>query len=74
MKAIISSCESGEDKAIETYEDVLKNDMDQLNADHQTLVQGQYALLKDDHDLVHSLRDALTGRITDTSKRSRVSC
>lgn len=59
-KAIISSCEFGEDKAIETYKNVLMDDILYLSSRQLTLIRSQYALLKADHDLIRSLRDSLT--------------
>lgn len=58
-KAILNSCEYGEDKALETYNDALENDLDHLSAEHQTMINGQRSLLKADHDHVKALRDAL---------------
>jgi uncharacterized protein (TIGR02284 family) len=57
--AIISSCEFGEDKAIETYKNVLMDDILYLSTRQLTLIRAQYALLKTDHDTVRSLRDTL---------------
>jgi uncharacterized protein (TIGR02284 family) len=56
-KAILSSCETGEDVAVRNYEDALKNypESDILN---QLLVR-QYSLIKADHDKVKSLRDSV---------------
>jgi len=58
-KAILSSCEFGEDHAVETYESVLKNDMGYLSAEQQMLVNAQYIKIKSDHDTVRSLRDTM---------------
>ena len=58
-KAILNSCEYGEDKALETYNDVLENDLEHLSADHSTLINEQKLQLKADHDHVKALRDAL---------------
>jgi uncharacterized protein (TIGR02284 family) len=57
-KAILSSCEFGEDTALKAYEDVLKNDREHLNAAQFGLVNTQMSLLKEDHDRVKSMRDA----------------
>lgn len=56
-KTIISSCEFGEDKAIETYKNVLMDDILYLSTRQLTMIRSQYALLKADHDIVRSLRD-----------------
>jgi len=58
-KAILNSCEFGEDQALETYEDVLKDDLEHLSMGQQSLVHKQHGLLKTDHDKVKRLRDAL---------------
>jgi uncharacterized protein (TIGR02284 family) len=58
-KAILNSCEYGEDVAKHTYENVLKNDTEHLSFELQTLIQSQHTLLVADHDKVKALRDAL---------------
>lgn len=58
-KAILNSCEYGEDEAQDTYDNVLENDLEHLSADQQTMVYAQKSLLKADHDHVRTLRDAL---------------
>ena len=55
-KAILSSCEYGEDVAVNTYEKALK-DKD-LHDNQVSLVTSQYNKLKADHDKVRNLRDA----------------
>lgn len=56
-KAILGSCEFGEDNAIGTYQSVLKDDMEHLNTQQQTMVKNQYNIIKADHDKVRSMRD-----------------
>ena len=58
-KTILNSCETGEDKAKDTYEKVLENDMENLNLEQQTMIKAQHTLLRADHDKVKSMRDAL---------------
>lgn len=58
-KAILNSCEYGEDKALETYDNALKNDLEHLSAEQQIMINDQKSLLKADHDHVRALRDAL---------------
>lgn len=58
-KAILNSCEYGEDMAKDTYEKALKNHADNLNAEQQTMIKAQHALLLVDHNKVKSMRDAL---------------
>jgi uncharacterized protein (TIGR02284 family) len=58
-KAILDSCEYGEDAAKGTYEDVLQDDLQQLSPEQQTMVRTQYSIIKADHDRVKSMRDAV---------------
>lgn len=58
-KAILDSCEFGEDKAQETYNSTLENELNHLSPEQKTMVYKQRSLLKADHDHVKSLRDAL---------------
>ena len=58
-KAILNSCEYGEDVAKSTYESALKNDSEYLSSELQKLIQAQHTLLVADHDKVKALRDAL---------------
>jgi len=57
-KAILNSCEYGEDVAKATYEKSLKNDAEDLSAKLQNLIKAQHALLVIDHDKIKSMRDA----------------
>ena len=56
-KAILNSCEFGEDAAVEAYEKVLEDHREDLNYDQTLLVRKQYKLIKNDHDEIRSLRD-----------------
>lgn len=58
-KAILDSCEYGEDVAVKTYKKVLEDDAEDLTSDQLTIVEEQYELIKADHDTVKSLRDSL---------------
>jgi uncharacterized protein (TIGR02284 family) len=58
-KAILNSCEFGEDEALETYEDVQENDAERLSAEQKSMISSQYDLLKTDHNTVKTMRDAL---------------
>lgn len=58
-KAILNSCEYGEDVAVATYDKVLKDDCDELTTQQRNMVKDQYRLIKADHDRVRNLRDAL---------------
>jgi uncharacterized protein (TIGR02284 family) len=56
-KAIVSSCEYGEDAALERYEEVLKDD--HLSLAVRNMVVAQKELLQQDHDSIKALRDSL---------------
>ncbi len=58
-KAILNSCEFGEDKALDTYDKILENDLEHLSAKQQTMINAQKSLLKADRGQVKALRDAL---------------
>lgn len=56
-KAILSSCEFGEDAAQDTYQDVLK-DGNELPGEVVELIRSQKSQLREDHDRVKALRDS----------------
>jgi uncharacterized protein (TIGR02284 family) len=58
-KAILDSCEYGEDAALEVYKKVLIQDHQDTNSKEQDMLNKHYALLKSDHDKVKQLRDAI---------------
>ncbi len=58
-EAILNSCEFGEDQALQTYENVLKNEREHLSSSHISMINSQMSLLQADHDRVKTLRDAL---------------
>ena len=58
-KAIINSCEYGEDVALETYENALSDDAENLTAELKGIIKTQHSLLKADHDKVKSMKDGL---------------
>ena len=55
-KAIIASCEYGEDVAKETYEDVLKN-TEEMPSEVRSVVERQYSEITDAQNQVRTLRD-----------------
>ena len=57
-QTILNSCEFGEDKALETYEDVLESNNEELNSSQLELVRKQKSRLQAEHDKVKALRDA----------------
>ncbi|MES2478022.1 MAG: PA2169 family four-helix-bundle protein [Bacteroidota bacterium] len=58
-KAILNSCEFGEDIAKGTYEKVLEQQSEYLSNEQKDLIKTQYAHLKSDHNKVKSMRDGL---------------
>lgn len=58
-KAILNSCEYGEDVAKDTYKKALKNDAENLSAEQQTMIKAHHTLLIADHNKVKAMRDAL---------------
>ena len=54
-KAVLNSCEFGEDVAVKTYESELEGD--KLGT-LRSLVEGQYTKIKAGHDKIKQLRDA----------------
>ena len=56
-KAILNSCEYGEDWAKDTYKKALENDSENLSAEQQTMIKAQHVLLVADHDKVKMMRD-----------------
>ena len=56
-KAILNSCEFGEDAAKDIYEKALENDLENLNAYQQTMIKKQLTLLVADCDKVKVMRD-----------------
>jgi len=67
-KAILSSCEYGEDMAKSTYKKALENDLVNLNTEQQTMIKAQHALLIADHDKVKMMRDLITDKTTQFKK------
>lgn len=57
-KSILSSCEFGEDKAKQTYEDVLK-DTEGLSSNTIDIIRKQKEELQKAHDEVKALRDSI---------------
>ena len=59
-EAILNSCEFGEEFAKDTYEKALENDIENLNAEQQTMIKAQHTLLKADHDKIKFMKDLLS--------------
>ena len=58
-KFILDSCEYGEDVIKHSYEDTLKNHSGDLSLEQESLIKGQYSLLKEEHDEVKMMRDTV---------------
>lgn len=58
-KAIISSCEFGEDFAVKTYQEALDTNSGELSPELHNLISSQYTLIKSDHDAVRTLRESV---------------
>lgn len=58
-KAILNSCEYGEDVALDTYEEAIAHDLKHLSTEQQAMIIAQKSWLKSDHNHVKALRDAL---------------
>lgn len=58
-KAILISCEYGEDIAIDTYFKALRNNMKDITAEQQIMINAQHTLIKEDYNKIKSMRDAL---------------
>ena len=58
-KAILKSCEYGEDIAVCTYFRALRNDMNNITAEQQITINAQHDLIKADYNKLKSMRDAL---------------
>lgn len=58
-KFILDSCAYGESEAVDTYEDVLKNDFEYLNTEQQRMISTQLDLIKADHETVRSMQEDL---------------
>lgn len=57
-KAILVSCKYGEDVALETYKNVLIQDVNDINLIEQNMLNKHYELLKSDCDKIKELRNA----------------
>ncbi|MDZ4823665.1 MAG: PA2169 family four-helix-bundle protein [Flavobacteriales bacterium] len=58
-KAILSSCEYGEDTAVETYDNAAEKNREHLTSDQLAMITAQRGLIKADHDKVKGLRDSV---------------
>jgi uncharacterized protein (TIGR02284 family) len=58
-KAILNSCEYGEENADETYQSVLKDESEHLSHGQQSLIRSQQNLLRADQGKIKSMLSAL---------------
>ncbi len=58
-KAILNSCVTGEDEAVDAYQKALKNDLDDITTEQQRMISEQHARIKSDRNHVKGLADAL---------------
>jgi uncharacterized protein (TIGR02284 family) len=58
-ETIIIACEVIEDRALEEYQEIIDNEMDNLNSRQKAMIQSQLALLQDDYNVIHSWRDSV---------------
>jgi uncharacterized protein (TIGR02284 family) len=59
-KAMLSSCEYGEEHALNTYEKVMGEDTEYLSHVLQNMIRNQYSLIKSDYYRVKSIYDLTT--------------
>lgn len=59
-KAILDSCKYGEDVALETYKNVLIQDLNDINSKEQNMLNKHYESLKSDYIQIVALREAIT--------------
>jgi len=59
-KAIINSCEFGEDTALETYNDVIKSEDVMTSGNVREIILKQKLELQKDHDRVKALKDSVS--------------
>jgi uncharacterized protein (TIGR02284 family) len=58
-KTILNSCESGEDSAVDAYNDVLKHHLEDLNGEQKVMINHHHSSIQADHDRVKVLREEL---------------
>lgn len=58
-KTVIESCEYGEEKALETYNKAIREEVEHLTTEQQTIIGAQYASIKSDYDRLKSMNRTL---------------
>jgi len=56
--SILNSCEYGEEQAIETYENVVNENLEYLSVEQKTMISSQYALIKANYTWLKSIIEA----------------
>lgn len=59
-KAILSLCKYGEDVALETYKNVLIQDVNAINSREQNMLNKHYELIKSDYETILKLRTIIS--------------
>jgi|SRR6185436_16796886 len=59
-KAVLKSCEYGEDVAVKAYEEVLSDNINDITSEQHQIVRRQYNTVKAQHDKIRTLRDMVT--------------
>ncbi|MBL0052573.1 MAG: PA2169 family four-helix-bundle protein [Bacteroidetes bacterium] len=58
-KAILNSCEYGEDEAVDTYTKALNFDAEHLSESQKAMIRAQKVMIKSQHDEVKHMRDSV---------------
>lgn len=58
-KAVLNSCEHGEEEADETYQTVLDDESEHLSPQHQAMIKAQHTLLRTDQNRIKSMKNSL---------------
>jgi uncharacterized protein (TIGR02284 family) len=61
-KAILDSCEYGEETALETYDKALRDDSEHLSIEQRDMIDAQREMIKADYDEIKELKDQLVER------------
>jgi len=56
--SLLNSCKYGKEHALETYEEVLTDDLEYLSEEQTTMVSSQFALIRADHLRLQSILNA----------------
>jgi uncharacterized protein (TIGR02284 family) len=56
-RTILNWCESGEDMAVDTYDNILRSNAEDITVGQQSMVNAQFELIKADHARIKKMRD-----------------